>query len=219
MTDILKHIINLYESGEQTKAEDYCTRVSGEIPTQVYPLFPIKRERAIYSRDCQSEDKKQSKDSCEKIFPSHSKLTPGLYLLTCACAHKSVYGFSMMLSGESPSMLFDLVMTRFEDSYNPTIIYDASCLAKEYGLNRELRRFMRIKICSDRFHQCNHTTCCDSFKSSEYGSLLKINTEAAEQTNSVLRRLTTSTTYMSPMLYPRSLKLFFADFNHASNKT
>ena len=47
-------------------------------------------------------------------------------------------------------MLFDLVMTRFEDSYNPTIIYDASCLAKEYGLNRELRRFMRIKICSDR---------------------------------------------------------------------
>ena len=151
--------------------------------------------------------------------PSHSKLTPGLYLLTCACAHKSVYGFSMMLSGESPSMLFDLVMTRFEDSYNPTIIYDASCLAKEYGLNRELRRFMRIKICSDRFHQCNHTTCCDSFKSSEYGSLLKINTEAAEQTNSVLRRLTTSTTYMSPMLYPRSLKLFFADFNHASNKT
>ena len=116
-------------------------------------------------------------------------------------------------------MLFDLVMTRFEDSYNPTIIYDASCLAKEYGLNRELRRFMRIKICSDRFHQCNHTTCCDSFKSSEYGSLLKINTEAAEQTNSVLRRLTTSTTYMSPMLYPRSLKLFFADFNHASNKT
>ena len=52
---------------------------------------------------------------------------------------------------------------------------------------------------SDRFHQCNHTTCCDSFKSSEYGSLLKINTEAAEQTNSVLRRITTSTTYMSPL--------------------
>ena len=68
-------------------------------------------------------------------------------------------------------------------------------------------------------HVANHTTCCDSFKSSEYGSLLKINTEAAEQTNSVLRRITTSTTYMSPMLYLRSLKLFFADFNHASNKT
>ena len=48
-------------------------------------------------------------------------------------------------------------------------------------------------------HVANHTTYCDSLKSSEYGSLLKLNTEAAEQTNSVLRRITTSTTYMSPL--------------------
>ena len=41
-----------------------------------------------------------------------------------------------------------------ENSYNPTIMYDESCLAKEYGLNRELVRFMRIKICPDRLHQC-----------------------------------------------------------------
>ena len=87
MTAILNHIINLYESGEQTKAEDYCTRVSGEIPTQVYPLFPIKRERAIYSRDCQSEDKKQSKDSCEKIFSIPLKVdswTLSSYLCLCS---------------------------------------------------------------------------------------------------------------------------------------
>ena len=42
------------------------------------------------------------------------------------------------MTGESPSMLFNLVMTRFEDDYNPYIIYDASCLAKEYGYNRGL---------------------------------------------------------------------------------
>ena len=87
MTAILNHIINLYESGEQTKAEDYCTRVSGEIPTQVYPLFPIKRERAIYSRDCQSEDKKQSKDSCEKNFSIPLKVdswTLSSYLCLCS---------------------------------------------------------------------------------------------------------------------------------------
>ena len=86
-TAILNHIINLYESGEQTKAEDYCTRVSGEIPTQVYPLFPIKRERAIYSRDCQSEDKKQSKDSCEKNFSIPLKVdswTLSSYLCLCS---------------------------------------------------------------------------------------------------------------------------------------
>ena len=44
----------------------------------------------------------------------------------------------MMISGESPAMLFDLVMTRFEATYNPHLIYDASCLAKEYSYNRAL---------------------------------------------------------------------------------
>ena len=102
-----------------------------------------------------------------QVLP-HSKLTPGLYLLTCACENKCVYGFSMMARGESPSMLFNLVMTRFQENYNPHIIYDASCLGKEYGYNRELRRFMRLRITTDRFHQCNHTTCSDSFKSSQY---------------------------------------------------
>ena len=150
-TAILNHIINLYESGEQTKAEDYCTRVSGEIPTQVYPLFPIKRERAIYSRDCQSEDKKQSKDSCEKNFSIPLKVdswTLSSYL--CLCSQVCLW--ILYEAVWRVPMLFDLAMSRFEDSYNPIIIYDASCLAKEYGLNRELRRFMRIKVCSDRFH-------------------------------------------------------------------
>ena len=34
-------------------------------------------------------------------------------------------------------------MTRFEESYNPTILYDPSCRIKEYGLNREVHK---IKI-------------------------------------------------------------------------
>ena len=59
-------------------------------------------------------------------------------------------------------MLFDLIMTRFENDYNPHIIYDASCLAKEYGYNRELRRFMKLTITTDRFHQCKHSTCSNS---------------------------------------------------------
>ena len=71
---------------------------------------------------------------------------------------------SMMLSGESPAMLFDLVMTRFEHNYNPHIIYDASCIAKEFGYNRELRRFMQLSITSDCFHEVNHKSCSNSFK-------------------------------------------------------
>lgn len=127
--------------------------------TQVYPNFPIIKERAVYTRDCINQDKKQRSESCQKEFPSHTKLTPGLYLVTCGCKNHVGYGFSMMISGESLSMLFDLVMTRFEANYNPHIIYDASCLAKEYGYNRELRRFMSLAISTDKFHECNHTRC------------------------------------------------------------
>ena len=120
----------------------------------------------------------QPKQACQKEFPSHSKLTPGLYWLTCGCTQKTIYGFSMMLSGESPAMLFDLVMTRFEHNYDPHIIYDASCIAKEFGYNRKLRRFMQLSITSDRFHEVNHKSCSNSFKTSEYNQLEKINSEA-----------------------------------------
>ena len=215
---VVRHITYVHDNAATHSAEDYFNRMSGEIQTQVYPNFPLLRERAIYKRDCKDEDKKPSKDSCRKDFPAHSKLTPGLYLLTCGCPNKSVYGFSMMTTGESPAMLFDLVMTRFETDYSPHIIYDASCLAKEYGYNRELRRFMSLTISTDRFHQCNHKSCSDSFRSSEYSSLANTNTEACEQTNSALRRVSSSTTYMSPIMYMRSLTLFLADLNVSAKR-
>ena len=122
----------------------------------------------------------------------------------------------MMLSGESPAMLFDLVMTRFEHNYNPHIIYDASCIAKEFGYNRELRRFMQLSITTDRFQEVNHKSCSNSFKTSEYNQLEKINSEECEQTNSSLR--TSSTTFMSPAMYMISLTLFMADINISANK-
>ena len=72
------------------------------------------------------------------FLPEGFPLTLKTYSRACGCPNKVVYGFSMMLSGESPSMLFDLGLTRFEANYNPHLIYDASCLAKEYRYNREL---------------------------------------------------------------------------------
>ena len=135
MLAFVKHISKVYNTATVHNSTDYKQREAGEIPTEKYPNFPILREKTQYERDCKIEDRQHRKQSCEKEFPSHANLTPGLYLLTCGCKFKCVYGFSMMTTGESPSMLFNLVMTRFEDDYNPHIIYDASCLAKEYGYN------------------------------------------------------------------------------------
>ena len=43
------------------------------------------------------------------------------------------------------------------------------------------------------------------------------NSEACEQTNSVLRKVAHSTTFMSPSMYMRSLTLFLADLNISMN--
>ena len=39
------------------------------------------------------------------------------------------------------------------------------CKTKEFGLNRETKRFMKLQITVDKFHQVNHTSCGDTFKS------------------------------------------------------
>ena len=94
---------------------------------------------------------------------------------------------------------------------------NASCKVKEYGLSRELKRFMSIQITTDRFHEANHSTCSEAFKSSMYDSLRGFNSEAVEQTNHLLRSITSSTTFMSPKLYLRSIKLFMAHLNIVAN--
>ena len=124
--------------------------------------------------------------------------------------------WNLGLWGQSHRAL--LIMTRFENDYNPHIIYDASCLAKEYGYNHELRRFMKLTITTDRFHQCNHSTCSNSFKSSEYSALNNVNSEACEQVNALLRKISSSTTYMSPKMYIKAITLFLADQNFNSKR-
>ena len=63
---------------------------------------------------------------------------------------------------------FLLTIHWLPQNYSPQIIYDNACKFKEFGLNRETRRFMQIQISCDRFHESNHTSCGKLFKSSEY---------------------------------------------------
>ena len=108
-------------------------------------------------------------------------------------------------------MIFDLIMTRFEKIYNPTIIYDASGKIKEMGLNRE--RFLQMKFTSDPLHIDNHTTCSDSFQSTLYSDMRKLNKEACEQFNSLLRSVKASVSYMKFDNYLQALKIFIDFYN------
>ena len=207
------HTEQVFESAPIRSENDYCKRDGEEIFSQHFPNFPLLRERAQYSMHCNVEDEKSLKDMCTKVFPSHNSLTPGLMIMTCACPQKIVYGFSLMTSSESPQMIFDVIMSRFPQNYSPQIIYDNACKFKEFGLNRETRRFMQIQITCDRFHESNHTSCGKSFKSSEYIQLLGKNTQACEQVNAKLRMIASTCTFMNADMFMRAITLFLTDYN------
>ena len=212
---IIEHTEDIFNSAPVRLETDYNQRSVGEVESQVFPNFPIIRERAFYEKECMVEDEKSLTFMCEKIFPSHTKLTPGLMIMTCACPKKVVYGFSLMTSGESPQMIFDLVMSRFPSDYSPNIVYDNACKSKEFGLNRETQRFMKLQMTVDKFHQSNHTSCGESFKSTEYASLNGKNTQSCEQTNAKLRQISTSCTFMNPDLFMTAIKMYLGYQNLA----
>ena len=81
---------------------------------------------------------------------------------------------------------------------------------KEYGLNREMRRFINIQLSVDKFHESNHTSCGKTFNSSEYVSLRDKNSQACEQVNgnAKLRTIATTCTFMNPDMFMRSISLY-----------
>ena len=181
--EIIEFTMTFYNAlSNRDRDVSYTRRTKGEVSAEIFPHFPVIYERPRYEADQRSskKDKDAWESLCSKLFPEHSKLTPGLFIVTCCCPQKRIYGFKKMVQGESPRIIFDLITTRFEDGYQPNIIYDASCRLKELGLNREPEIFMNMLITSDPFHISNHTTCNMSFHSNKYEELKPLNKEACD---------------------------------------
>ena len=76
---------------------------------------------------------------------------------------------------------------------------------------------MELQITDDKFHQCNHTSCGESFKSSEYAnaSLGGKKTQSCEQTNAKLRQIATSCTFMNPDMFQIAVTMYLGYQNLA----
>ena len=114
---------------------------------------------------------------------------------------------------ESPRLMFDFLQCRCEPEYSPDVIYDASCLLKEFGLNRETRKFMKVLTATDPVHEENHTGCLKTFMSTIYPHMKCRNRESAEQFNSLLRRVSSSLVFMNLENYLSALNVFCAFYN------
>ena len=220
--DLAEFTLEFYDSlEERDEDEDYTPAgAEEEFEGEFFPHFPPLYKRPKYEADekLSRKDADSEKNLCTKLFPEHNKLSPGLFIVTCCCPQKKVYGFKMLGFHESPRILVDIATTRFEPWYNPTIIYDASCKVKEVGLNREPRRFMEMLITSDPLHIDNHSTCSDSFESTKYENLKPLNKEACEQFNNLLRSVQTSLTYMTYKHFMVAMKVFIAVHNNSKFK-
>ena len=67
---IIEHTEGLFKLAPERQPEDYDETVDGEIDSQLFPNFPILRQRAYYEKECQAEDDKSLKSMCEKKFPN-----------------------------------------------------------------------------------------------------------------------------------------------------
>ena len=133
----LTEFVVAFYNGVEERDEDVYTERDGEVLTEFFPHFPAVFEKAEYEIDNKGNTKEKSsqKDLCAKLFPEHQKLTSGLFIVTCCCSNKKIYGFKKMVGGASPRIIFDIVMTRFEPWYNPDIIYDHSCKVRSTHQN------------------------------------------------------------------------------------
>ena len=84
---------------------------------------------------------------------------------------------------------------------------------KRNGFNREPERFLQMKFTSDPLQIENHTTCSESFQATLYSDMRKLNKEACEQFNSLLRSVQASVSYMKFDNYLQALKIFIGFYN------
>ena len=93
--------LDYYNSCPERQESDYNTP-DGEIKSEWFANFPLLRKRTRYEADVKSNiyDKESSENGCNKLFSRHPEMTCGLWILTCLCPAKRIYGVKKMFTGK-----------------------------------------------------------------------------------------------------------------------
>ncbi len=126
-----------------------------------------------------------------------------LHCINCA----KCIGFHAMENHESPKTLFELLYTRWLDPPK-LVIYDNSCHAHAYFLNREPQWAKDITFLIDKTHFKGHTGCSLAYDIGRYPKYGLLNSQLAEQKNSRLAILKKSCAYMTNALFLIYIRFF-----------
>ncbi|GAQ86270.1 hypothetical protein KFL_002790180, partial [Klebsormidium nitens] len=119
-----------------------------------------------------------------------------------SCPHCVIYGFHVMLRGESPRDPFTVLYTRLNRRDLPLyLIHDNACKLRAYAMRREPAFFADVRFLVDRFH-FHHTTaeahkCGPSYNTDYYDSVRWVNTSAVESCNAFLVKFKTQAWHSS----------------------
>ncbi len=89
-------------------------------------------------------------------------------------------GFHKMDVHESPRTLFEVLFTRLPKPPR-VVVYDNSCNAQVYFLNREPAWARDILFLVDKLHMLGHTACARSHDVGRYPEFTALNSQLAEQ--------------------------------------
>ena len=120
-----------------------------------------------------------------------------------------------MHDNESPNHAFTFLRTRFRTAPS-TIIYDRACQLHTYCLNRDPAFFKNTTFFVDRFHWPNHKNCCQAYNINNFKKRDSLNTQVAEQRNSVLKPLQSFLCYVSEKNFHTFLRLYIWYNNNIS---
>lgn len=180
------------------------------------PSFPVCRSLPPFKADRRKID---DGPSCPKYARTHPLLTPGAF--TIFCAHGLCLGFSLMASQEGPRTPFEILFTRFKEAPS-MVVYDNACNLQRYVMKRAPHFFRHTAFRIDRLHVYAHKGCSSGYNLGEYPaqmavangiSLIALNTQVAEQVNSLLESIRTQVAFMThdnAMMY---IKYYLAKYN------
>ena len=93
---IIEFSISYYESCPERSIDDYIKRTGRDIKSEWFPNMPLRQQKAVYFANIQGNAKDYQEmmdEAYNKLFPELQKLSAGLFLITCCCKDKRIYGF------------------------------------------------------------------------------------------------------------------------------
>lgn len=147
---------------------------------------------------------------CQHGFKSGRSRTGGVF--TFFCEHGVCLAFFILPNAEGRDEAYSFIVSYFVLAPE-IIIYDFGCSLEEYCLNRSPDFFKNTRNFIDRFHMPNHKACADSYNLSNYMHLDFVNSEVAEQCNSVLQKVKPRLSQMSQVSFMLTMRLVLEAWN------